>query len=388
MKDNQAIVVTELRDNLRDLDQKVPIDWTQFDDENLLKCLAILLCWSVDGMIRICGVSEDIQVTDDPDSWSDVIKDVNRRRDIITLSDLAKLHSEGIEFQAVLLLGFFKMQFDRARREVFRRIELRPVGRQVVYWMERFPNFKEQDLLSAFKPPKAITARGKRTKLSDPFRDIPSDRKEMERQSLNVATALEFYEALKTGLNHTSPVDVPFSPIANTYPAKPEIWEKAFPKLIQEQRDAHVAELLRILDGEMEKAPLQGFNAYRNAFRKALSWSAQKGEADASTNEERKAISKIHHDELDRENLDPEHEKSIDRKRDINRAKDRLNAKLRGARASTRPKIVKAIEMYFLKNYSIKDAAKGAKIDEKTLRPYIIELRLSPVRAVSRKIKR
>jgi len=193
---DHAKVIAELRKALLDADKKQKIDWMQFDDENLLKCFAILFCWRLDGMIRICGVSGDILGTDNnPESWTDVIQDVNRRR--ITLNDLAQLYFDGVDFPAVLILAYLEWQYRRAGREILNRVELRPVGKQIVFWADRFPNFREENLLRVLKPPKTILARGKKIKLSDPFRNIPKDRKEMERQSLNFSAGWSFTRACK-----------------------------------------------------------------------------------------------------------------------------------------------------------------------------------------------
>jgi len=193
---------------------------------------------------------------------------------------------------------------------------------------------------------------------------------------------VEFYKSLQGAL--VGQCSVPFLAIAETYPA-PEAWEKVFPNLIQEQRAAHVAELLPILNGDMEKTPLQVFNAYRQAFREEVSWSAQKGETGAVTEEEKEHISKIHYDALEPETRDPEHEELLDLGKRVAEAKRILSMRIsdleKKSPRTTRPKIRKIAELY-LETKSISEVAKESMTAKKTASKIVLELGLAPLKLV------
>jgi hypothetical protein len=369
-------------------------DWAKYDNRGILTTFAILCVWSWDAMIRIYGISEQAKLSADPESWEPIWREIEQRKHTkLDLDELAKLYLGGIDRAAVLALGHLIIMIDAVQREIMRRVSSLRVGKQIIFWLDRFPEFRAEDFLKAIQPPRAIKLKsGKLIELSDPSHEIGRKRKKMDQEALSTLATLEFYEALKAATSSPPFGSVPFSSVARAYPDVSPVWEQAFPRLIEKQIEANLTEILPILSGKMEKSRFAVFNRYRKAFREELSFSALKGEAGEAGNKSKRRkstlepVSKIHHDELERETLDPDLERVIDVKKARKILSERLEALFnrRNAHKSTRPKIRKAIDLY-IETGSLKEAA--TEIDEKTLRPFILELGLSSLRPVRTKRK-
>jgi hypothetical protein len=367
---------------------------TNWDSKSIVEMFVIMSVRSWDAMIRIYGISDrlQLQLSEDPKSWKIVCTQAEERRDQrITLDELAKLYRRGVKFSAVISLAHTKVLRDRITDEIRSRIDRLPVGKQVLFWLDRMPEFSDDDFQKAIQPPPKIKTRPKTVWLSDPFQNVQPKDKKFEQQSLNTATTLDYYDRLQKAVSIQGFIDDPFSYVATLYPG-PRHWDEVLPKIYKEQRQAGLEEFVPILDARMEDVRLEVFNAYRKTFREALSWSALKGEPigepDDSSEYQRKtrnatleAVSKIHHVELDRETLSSNLEPALD----IKKAKEIFSARLadleKKTPRSTCAKIRPAIDVY-LETGSIVKSSNESGLDKKTVRKYVIELNLAPVRPV------
>ena len=68
--------------NIRDgLPDKELLNWATYDNEAILTAFAILAVWSWDAMIRIYGISDQIKLSEDPESWRPIWQDAELKRD-------------------------------------------------------------------------------------------------------------------------------------------------------------------------------------------------------------------------------------------------------------------------------------------------------------------
>lgn len=368
-----AVFKAELIAALSEIEQEVKIDWTQPDASVLLRCFAISACWSWDAMIRICGVPPDeTQVSKDPGSWDGAIRKMNPwlwGRGGMNFDDLATLGINGSDLSSIILFAFIVMQCQRAQREIIRRLQDLPVGKQIVYQIDRFPNRRNVDFLSVIQPPPSITRKGKKRYLSDPAPNaFDSKEKEETRQSLNIEATQALYNRLSAAVKSKS-VPVPFSPLVTTHPA-PAAWEQAFPRIVQQEIKAQLTNLLPVLNGSMEKAPFKSFDLYRDVARSEQKWSILKG-ADQEANDIPLIIGSG---------------SGLDILIDVIDFKSKLDALEKRSPTTTRRKVRPMIEMY-IKTRSVKETVQKHRSDPKTLRKWLFELGLVPVKPVSTRRK-
>ena len=105
---------------------------------------------------------------------------------------------------------------------------------------------------------------------SETFRQEAKEKAETQ-QILDILAALDYYEQLKSAVE-LKLLRVPFSPGAKAYPAPPA-WERAIQRIMQQEIDATLAELLPIFDHGMEKAPLKAFDRYLKESRRSVNQS-------------------------------------------------------------------------------------------------------------------
>src|SRR6266540_4128186 len=366
-------------------------NWLEFDNKSLLSIFVVVYVWSWDAMLRIRGLSDQIKVSDDLESWKPICQEMEEQREKISLDHLTHACTAGVDITSILILGYLQIMIEEIRKEVWRRVEPLKVGKQFVLWLDGLSNFRVEDFLKVIEPPPAIKLKsGKLIMRSEPSQESTPEEKAIDHEGLKTQAALEFYQALKAAVRSAPFGSIPFSPVVAAYPNVSPVWERVFPKIVEKEIEANLTELLPILNRDMEKFPLKAFNAYRQRFRKELSFSALKGEA-GDVNDDSpapdstlKATSKIHHGELERERLSPDIEEALDKKRRIKKTAEvfsqRFDKLLEKAYKPTRPKIRKAIGL-ILEDYSLKDSARKSGIDEKTLRHYVLELDLAPVKA-------
>lgn len=361
--------------------------WVEYDDKSILTIFAILYVWSWDAIIRICGIADEIKVSDDPETWKPIWQDTERRREKISLDDLTQFYIDGVDLKWILTFGVIQGMIQGIRGEVLKRVESLQVGKPTLFWLD-FPASGEEDFLKAIEPPRKIKLKsGKSIALSNPSLELGRKRKKIDHQGLNTLAVLDFYEALKATVNPGALEPITHSPFAATYPNVSPVWKRIFHKVVSDQIDANLTELLPILSRQMEKAPLAGFNRRRQVHREERSFSALKGEVGKGDNDKQpkkstlKAVSKIHHDALEPEKFGPEHEEYLDKRKRVKEAQKILSERLealfnqRNTYKSTRPRLRRAVDLY-IETGSLRESTK--EVDEKTLRPFILELGLSP----------
>ena len=281
---------------------------------------------------------------------------------------------------AVLALGHLKIMFDEVRNEIWRRLESLEVGKQVVLWLDRIPGLMWEDFLKTIEPPRFIRVGKQIIQRDNVSKEENSEFRKLDEQGFNIEALANICKGLREKVESESWTDYPFSPVAKIYSNASPVWNKVFPQIMREQIQAHHKELLLILQGDLENARLLIFNKYRTTFRQEVAWEVLKGER-----EQTKPASKVHHAEQERERLDPRIYSDIDRSIDASRAakvfSERLKAKLKRAPIRKRSALLKAIYLY-LETGSIRESAMESNLDEDTVRKYVIELNLAPIKPV------
>src|SRR6266498_3948065 len=131
-------------------------NWLEFDNKSLLSIFVVVYVWSWDAMLRIRGLSDQIKVSDDLESWKPICQEMEEQREKISLDHLAHACTAGVDITSILILGYLQIMIEEIRKEVWRRVEPLKVGKQFVLWLDGLSNFRVEDFLKVIEPPPAI----------------------------------------------------------------------------------------------------------------------------------------------------------------------------------------------------------------------------------------
>jgi hypothetical protein len=356
-------------------------DLSTWEPKRLLGFDQMLTLWIADAFIRMVGIEENPDRSES--EWWEVFEEAVQRAIQLSVGDIENLAAEANDGRSIVALVLARVDRAAIRREIIRRLEGFRIGKSIVdVYLRNSPqaveNLKRRTKsavrgMSSRKAKRllphnsdliwALDGSRKPPKQSEDLADIAND---------SLSAIIEVYEKARqaTGVGDWSNLSP--SICAGHREIEDPRWNVVSQKILKEQIEESLWLFLPVLNGDMEKAPMAVYNAFRTRKRRWHKEPAEHSENifspldEESEDDEGKLRDKLEFDEIIRRNRTgwTSEQKVI--------IENMIDKALHGARKASK---IKEALGYIFEGDTEEKACEKAGLTDRTIRDYLNKLR-------------